>query len=1071
MWDAQSSGRDGRKALVERAKQDREERQKSKEQTRRAEVVQRIARGWLSRRRHRLTLVTNLNHKLQDIAKLQQVLAKAQKPFMLPVGTVLQDLIRDANATLLPKDTELLTMLSQHAAKSVKGQTDVFIEGFTGSTGPTWKWRISKFVKLLVAAGLEVTKVPILCELRHIWSFLESLLEIREPAFSGWRSQVFINDLRLGTLVAFRLSRDGVPSNEASSTATKARFSLDVCRIASKALSTSLDTIEEPIIAHQVLDVLIVPLLWHRASKLTALFENKLLSIAFERRGGLSQHDPNISAGLPPALVLFGNILHLIESRPDQPWLQTALTQMGDLILQIPESAFSGAMSVVWVDSKNCVSIPEKLLGDLNILTSLGFNLSLGKLCCPMSSSKLFERRRRNDAAWEKKAIQLSDKKSTEPSLAVPKSKPLLSSFKDLWASSSWSRLLTRRQVPSAQPKSALRNVSQTSRLLATGDGLSDDTQSVPYSPQNHQNEDQSSHNHNPLAVPFARLFATLFSRWPVQLAKNSYSMHVLNSLSFAVPNLCERLWVIFLESANHVVPKAFRDLSASSTHLLELFCVVFHHVLYVTNDDEIHQMGKPLHLNDIELVIQLLKHALFDSLTRSNLQSERSKSISGAVGLLLRSLYERHSRKPLCLTKSWLLPELNVKGGVSGLSEEARQLILRDMPYSVPFAERVALFQTLLAKDRALHQSSERPPIRFRVHRSAILEDGFQRLHKLGSKLRQRLYVVFVNAAGHEESGIDAGGLFKEFWTNLSSIAFDQQYGLFSVTEDHLLYPNQQSEALHGSDHLALFEFVGSIVGKALYEQIVIQPRFAHFFLSKFLGQFSFIGDLPLLDASLYKNLIFLKNYDGDVSDLCLTMAITENALGVTKTVDLIPNGRAIEVNEANKHRYVNLVANYHLNVKGNAQSSAFLRGFFHLIQPNWIKMFTQPELQILISGSSASIDISDLKKHSVYANGFHSLDRVVRWFWSVIENFNDSEKALLLKFVTSCERPPLLGFKSLEPKFCLHRIPVSGDNNRLVSASTCFNTLKLPTYSSKAVLRKKLLLSISSGAGFELS
>ena len=80
---------------------------------------------------------------------------------------------------------------------------------------------------------------------------------------------------------------------------------------------------------------------------------------------------------------------------------------------------------------------------------------------------------------------------------------------------------------------------------------------------------------------------------------------------------------------------------------------------------------------------------------------------------------------------------------------------------------------------------------------------------------MRSRLYVVFVNAAGQEESGIDAGGLFKEFWTQLSAVAFDPQYGLFAVSEDELLYPNPSSEAVHGAEHLRLLEFLGAIVGK----------------------------------------------------------------------------------------------------------------------------------------------------------------------------------------------------------------------------------------------------------------
>ena len=74
-------------------------------------------------------------------------------------------------------------------------------------------------------------------------------------------------------------------------------------------------------------------------------------------------------------------------------------------------------------------------------------------------------------------------------------------------------------------------------------------------------------------------------------------------------------------------------------------------------------------------------------------------------------------------------------------------------------------------------------------------------------------------------------------------------------------------------------------------------------------------------------------------------------------------------------------------------------------------------------------------------------------------------------LGFVTSCSRPPLLGFATLRPAFGITRVPITSDAEKLPSAGTCFNLLKLPRYSSEAVLREKLLLSIRSGAGFELS
>lgn len=43
----------------------------------------------------------------------------------------------------------------------------------------------------------------------------------------------------------------------------------------------------------------------------------------------------------------------------------------------------------------------------------------------------------------------------------------------------------------------------------------------------------------------------------------------------------------------------------------------------------------------------------------------------------------------------------------------------------------------------------------------------------------------------------------------------------------------------------------------------------------------------------------------------------------------------------------------------------------------------------------------------------GYSATHPVIQIFWEVVEGFTDEEKRKLLKFVTSCSRPPLLGFK----------------------------------------------------------
>mmetsp|Transcript_16195 Transcript_16195/g.24317 ORF Transcript_16195/g.24317 Transcript_16195/m.24317 type:complete len:179 (+) Transcript_16195:34-570(+) len=176
-------------------------------------------------------------------------------------------------------------------------------------------------------------------------------------------------------------------------------------------------------------------------------------------------------------------------------------------------------------------------------------------------------------------------------------------------------------------------------------------------------------------------------------------------------------------------------------------------------------------------------------------------------------------------------------------------------------------------------------------------------------------------------------------------------------------------------------------------------------------------------------------------------------------------------------------------------AQANAFVQGLAHAIDLHRLTIFSVPELQLLISGIQSDINIDDLQKYARYENFNHLLPsdrKLLTRFWNIAKSLPADDKANLLKFVTSCERAPPLGFASLQPPFTIRKIPLDsfasstssffwsgppsrsgGENHkdRLPSASTCFNLLKLPAYESEAAIRKKLLLAIRSNSGFDLS
>ena len=153
--------------------------------------------------------------------------------------------------------------------------------------------------------------------------------------------------------------------------------------------------------------------------------------------------------------------------------------------------------------------------------------------------------------------------------------------------------------------------------------------------------------------------------------------------------------------------------------------------------------------------------------------------------------------------------------------------------------------------------------------------------------------------------------------------------------------------------------------------------------------------------------------------------------------------------------------------------QIEAFLDGFYQLVPPELISIFSPTELELLICGLP-DVDVDELCANTEY-HQYRSTDAMIVWFWEVLRGFNREERALFLQFVTGTSKVPLDGFANLQgmrgvQRFSIHR--AYGDSANLPSAHTCFNQLDLPAYSSQEDLRAKLLMAIKEGSeGFGFS
>ena len=56
---------------------------------------------------------------------------------------------------------------------------------------------------------------------------------------------------------------------------------------------------------------------------------------------------------------------------------------------------------------------------------------------------------------------------------------------------------------------------------------------------------------------------------------------------------------------------------------------------------------------------------------------------------------------------------------------------------------------------------------------------------------IKKKVRIKMINAQGLDEAGIDGGGIFREFMSQLVKQGFDPSYGFFKSTSERLLYPN----------------------------------------------------------------------------------------------------------------------------------------------------------------------------------------------------------------------------------------------------------------------------------------
>lgn len=123
------------------------------------------------------------------------------------------------------------------------------------------------------------------------------------------------------------------------------------------------------------------------------------------------------------------------------------------------------------------------------------------------------------------------------------------------------------------------------------------------------------------------------------------------------------------------------------------------------------------------------------------------------------------------------------------------------------------------------------------------------------------------------------------------------------------------------------------------------------------------------------------------DAGNLELNFTVSQRHGNHVQTVELIPAGRNIQVNDDNKFEFADRKFRFMLFESVASQLASFLKGFYEVVPQRMLLAFDDEELDYLLCGSD-KIDIADWKRHTHQAPKSR---RQVAWFWEVVEHMSD--------------------------------------------------------------------------------
>lgn len=413
------------------------------------------------------------------------------------------------------------------------------------------------------------------------------------------------------------------------------------------------------------------------------------------------------------------------------------------------------------------------------------------------------------------------------------------------------------------------------------------------------------------------------------------------------------------------------------------------------------------------------------------------------------------------------LLPKKDSNGlesGIPGLVEGQLRSVLSPRVYTLPMVRSIG--KTMVqGKNCGPQITVQRLSTRGKKCKPVYLQIAQQVVQLKAEDLRLPSRAWKVKLVG--EGADDAGGVFDD---TITEMCLELESGAVSLL---VPTPNAKNEsgnnrdryllnpAMTAEDSAGLWKFLGTLFGVAIRTKKPLDLHLAPAIWKLVAGMELKVEDLEEVDHIYIQSLRGIKDlHENGINETnfheFIPIDCFEGQSSAGHMVPVVAGGKSIPLHFNNRLQYIDSVLQYRLH-EWDTQVAWIREGMSWIVPVPLLTLLTSQSLEQLVCGT-AEVSIEILRKVVRY-RGLDENHVLIKWFWTILEDFTNEERIQFLRFISGRTRLPS------NPADITQRFQIMTSDRGLDSlptSQTCFFQLRLPMYSTLEVMRERLRYAI---------